>query len=322
MANENYNTTIDQKLTELYEVLADLNTLKEKTAAVQHIVEGLSAAGKTRVAEIEASVGRLGVDIDKSIEIIRNTFVSSEKAAEETMAKSVAKVQTTLDKSVAKVVEAVDTAGKARIDSMKITADTFSQTVSGLVQSANEGTARMSEMVAELRGLPLVEELQAVKTYSEKLSEEIKKVTDSIVKIDGALAEARTSIEGEVDAFGKQISRMTERIESQNTDINNKISGLDDFVRIEFSQKMETEIESAQKNLSDKIDKLSVKMSSGFDEVTTVIRAAGDAVSKTVAEKLASEVVARLNTLKIFLVITTILSIAMLGMLGYIAFKP
>lgn len=159
-------------------------------------------------------------------------------------------------------------------------------------------------------------------SFSKSCSTTSQKFQQSIGETCADLNRRIDEFHKELDAFGKQIGRMTERIESQNTDINEKISGLDDFVRIEFSQKIETKIESAQKNLSDKIDKLSVKMSSRFDEVITVVRAAGDAVSKTVAEKLASEVVARLNTLKIFLVITTILSIAMLGILGYIAFKP
>ena len=159
-------------------------------------------------------------------------------------------------------------------------------------------------------------------SFSKSCSKTSQKFQQSISETCADLNQRIDEFHKELDAFGKQIGRMTERIESQNADINEKLSGLDDFVRIEFSQKMETEIESAQKNLSDKIDKLSVKMSSEFDEVITVVQATGDAVSKTVAEKLASEVVARLNTLKIFFIITTVLSIAILGILGYIAFKP
>ena len=46
MAKENYDEVIDQKLSELYEVLKALNTLKEKTVAVRDVVNGLADAGK------------------------------------------------------------------------------------------------------------------------------------------------------------------------------------------------------------------------------------------------------------------------------------
>ena len=122
MAKENYDATIDQKLSELYEVLKELNTLKEKTSAVQQVVEGLSEAGKSRVAEIDAAVGRLGNGINKSIEIVRDFFTQYTSDA-----------KAVIDESVAKVSEAVSSAGKERIDSMKTTADTFSATVSDIV---------------------------------------------------------------------------------------------------------------------------------------------------------------------------------------------
>lgn len=246
---------IDEKLSELYKVLSELNTLKEKTEAVHQVVAALSDAGKERVAEIESVMGRLGGGINKSIEIIRNVFASSTTAAKETMEKSVVDTKTALDESVAKVVEAVDAAGKARIDSMKITADAFSHTVSGLVQSANEGTARMSEIVAELRGLPLVEELHALKTYSEKLTEEIKKVTDSIAKIDGALAEARTSVEGEVDAFEKGVMAA---------------------------------IKETTQSVSLKLDALSADMATHAGDIKEQINTAEKALCTVIAEKAAS----------------------------------
>lgn len=280
MPNENYDATIDQKLSELYEVLKDLNTLKEKTDAVQQVVAGLSDAGKERVAEIESVMGRLGGGINKSIEIIRNVFASSTTAAKETMEKSVVDTKTTLDESVAKVVEAVDAAGKARIDSMKITADAFSHTVSGLVQSANEGTARMSEIVAELRGLPLVEELRAVKTYSEKLTEEIKKVTDSIAKIDEAVADARTTVESKVDELVKSLS------EGQKSIIDNlqqKLVSLDALANVIMAK-----IKESAQSVSEKLDAFSADMATQAGDIKEQINAAEKALCTVIAEKAAS----------------------------------
>ncbi len=295
MPNENYDATIDQKLSELYEVLKDLNTLKEKTDAVQQVVAGLSDAGKERVAEIESVMGRLGSGINKSIEIIRNVFANSTTAAKETMEKSVADTKTTLDESVAKVAEAVDAAGKARVDSMKITADAFSHTVSGLVQSANEGTARMSEIVAELRGLPLVEELHAVKTYSEKLTEEIKKVTDSIAKIDGALAEARTSVEGDVKELGKGLAEARTAVESRVEELGKSLSEGQKSVLDNLQQKfasldaLANEISAAIKdtaqNVSEKLDALSADVTTRAGNVKDQISAVEKTLCAAIAEK-------------------------------------
>ena len=268
---------IDEKLSELYKVLTELNTLKEKTAAVQQIVDGLSEAGKARVVDIEKAVDRLGDDIKKSIEIIRNVFASSTTAAKETMEKSVADTKATLDESVAKVAQAVDAAGKARVDSMKITADTFSQTVSGLVQSANEGTARMSEIVAELRGLPLVEELHAVKTYSEKLTEEIKKVTESIAKVDGSVAEARTAVEGKVDALGKSLS------DGQKSILDNlqqKLTSLD-----ALANGIMAAIKETAQSESKKLDALSTEMATQAGDIKDQISAVEKALCTAIAEK-------------------------------------
>lgn len=255
MPNENYNETIDQKLSELYDLLNDLNTLKDKTEAVQQIVDGLSAAGRERVAEIESATGRLGDGVKKSIEIVRKAFASSTNAAKETMEKGVADTRATLDESVAKVAKAVDDAGKVRINSMKTTAAAFSQAVSGLVQSANEGTARMAEIVAELRGLPMVEELHAVKKYSEKLTEEIKKVTEAIAKINGALAEARTSVECRMDALEKGVMAA---------------------------------IKETAQSMAVKLDALSADMATQADDIKEQINVAEKALCTVIAEKAAS----------------------------------
>lgn len=278
MAKENYDATIDQKLSELYEVLKELNTLKEKTSAVQQVVEGLSEAGKSRVAEIDAAVGRLGNGINKSIEIVRDFFTqytSDAKAA--------------IDESVAKVADAVSTAGRERIDSMKTTADTFSATVAGLVEGANEGTSRMTEIVAELRGLPIVEELHSLKASNEKVFGEIKRIGDAVATIDGILssvAEVRKNIEDKVDSLAKSISQgivvavddLKREINSLGQDISDdqrkkfssiekKLSTLD-----ELSGKILSETAAGLLNLSEKLGDISTDISKESEKIEIKLR--------------------------------------------------
>ena len=125
----------------------------------------------------------------------------------------------------------------------------------------------------------------------------------------------------ELDAFGKMVTRMAERIESQFSENSEKLLRLDNFVRGEFSQTVDSSIDSAKKDIKGAINSLSGNVTGGFEQTLTVVQATGESVSKAVKENLSNEVVTRLDVLKKLLVASTILLITILGVLGYIAFK-
>jgi ribosome biogenesis GTPase A len=68
----------------------------------------------------------------------------------------------------------------------------------------------MTEIVAELRSLPFVEELHSLKASNEKMFGEIKRIGDAVATIDGiasSVAEVKKNIEDKVDSLGKSISQ-------------------------------------------------------------------------------------------------------------------
>ena len=295
MSNENYDTTIDQKLSELYEVLTELNTLKEKTSAVQQVVEGLSEAGKSRVAEIETAIGRLLGEIDSSTENVRDVLARSTNEARTTIGQGVAEAKKELAGCVAKVEGAVSTAGKERVDSMKITADAFSKALGDLVRSANEGSARMSNIVAELRGLPIIEELHALKSDNEKLVEEIKQVGASIAKNDESLADARKTVEKKVGALGENLSdartAITTEVKAQGESLSDAQKNISNCLEQKFRElealahKISVAVDAAEERITDKLNDMVTDIANRADNVGSQLRDIEKSLGAAMAER-------------------------------------
>ena len=261
MAKENYDEVIDQKLSELYEVLKALNTLKEKTVAVRDVVNGLADAGRGRVAEIEEAVGRLGEGIDGRI----------------------ADVGKSMDAVATRVNSAVENAGKERLESIRITAEAFSKSLSDLVQAANEGTAKMSKAVAELRGLPFVEELRSIREDGAKQAAELKAAVESVeATAKSVLPEFGTlgaKLGTESQKLAKLVSdasdRLSSSIESLAGDIKKVQSG------IESNRAVLTEASVRQeKQIKDGV----AKITSATDQLDVQIREARESLGKEIGE--------------------------------------
>ena len=248
MAKENYDEVIDQKLSELYEVLKALNTLKEKTVAVRDVVNGLADAGRGRVAEIEEAVGRLGEGIDGRI----------------------ADVGKSMDAVATRVNSAVENAGKERLESIRITAEAFSKSLSDLVQAANEGTAKMSKAVAELRGLPFVEELRSIREDGAKQAAELKAAVESVeATAKSVLPEFGTlgaKLGTESQKLAKLVSdasdRLSSSIESLAGDIKKVQSGIESnrAVLTEASVRQEKQIKDGVAEITSATDQLDVQI--------------------------------------------------------------
>ena len=248
MAKENYDEVIDQKLSELYEVLKALNTLKEKTAAVRDVVNGLADAGRGRVAEIEEAVGRLGEGIDGRI----------------------ADVGKSMDAVATRVNSAVENAGKERLESIRITAEAFSKSLSDLVQAANEGTAKMSKAVAGLRGLPFVEELRSIREDGAKQAAELKAAVESVeATAKSVLPEFGTlgaKLGTESQKLAKLVSdasdRLSSSIESLAGDIKKVQSGIESnrAVLTEASVRQEKQIKDGVAKITSATDQLDVQI--------------------------------------------------------------
>ena len=114
---------------------------------------------------------------------------------------------------------------------------------------------------------------------------------------------------------------MTERIESQLSENSEKLLRLDNFVRGEFSQTVDSSIDSAKKDITGAINSLSGNVTGGFEQTLTVVQAAGESVSKAVKENLSNEVVTRLDTVKKLLLACVILLLLLLLGVGYFAVK-
>lgn len=261
MAKENYDEVIDQKLSELYEVLKALNTLKEKTEAVRDVVNGLADAGKGRVVEIEEAVGRLGAGIDARI----------------------ADVGKSMDAVATRVNSAVENVGKERLESIRITAETFSKSLSDLVQAANDGTAKMSKAVAELRGLPFVEELRSIREDGVKQTSELKAAVESVeATAKSVLPEFGTlgaQLGTESQKLAKLVSdasdRLSSSIESLTGDIKKVQSG------IESNRAVLTEASVRQeKQIKDGV----AKITSATDQLDVQIREARESLGKEIGE--------------------------------------
>lgn len=261
MAKENYDEVIDQRLSELYEVLKALNTLKEKTVAVRDVVNGLADAGKGRVVEIEEAVGRLGAGIDGRI----------------------ADVGKSMDAVATRVNAAVENVGKERLESIRVTAETFSKSLSDLVQAANDGTAKMSKAVAELRGLPFVEELRSIREDGVKQTTELKAAVESVeVTAKSVLPELGTldvKLGTESQKLAKAVSdasaRLSSAIESVSVTLNGVASGI------------ETNRTEASEGFSrqEKQDKDGIaKVTNSTDQLAVQIREARESLGKEIGE--------------------------------------
>ena len=266
MAKENYDELIDQKLMELYDVLTTLNSLKEKTAAVQQVVESLAQAGKGRVAEIESSVGRIAA--------------------------------------------AVANAGKERIDGMQTTANTFSVALEKLVQASNEGTAKMSKLVAELKGMPLVEELREFKQDNAKQTEELKSVIDAVGStatkaveeigdlitklgvVKESVAEAKKSFVDGQKNMVNEIGKGFQSVDVANSKIKKAIDGVPSLVTGEasrvntFVSKRADGIMSTVKDVNVALTKLSEDLDADIKDIksriTTKVKEAKEKIAESI----------------------------------------
>lgn len=261
MAKENYDEVIDQKLSELYEVLKALNTLKEKTVAVRDVVNGLADAGKGRVMEIEEAVGRLGAGIDGRI----------------------ADVGKSMDAVATRVNAAVENVGKERLESIRVTAETFSKSLSDLVQAANDGTAKMSKAVAELRGLPFVEELRSIREDGVKQTTELKAAVESVeVTAKSVLPELGTlgvKLGTESQKLAKAVSdasaRLSSAIESVSVTLNGVASGIETN-RTEASEVFSRQEKQAKDGIA--------KVTNSTDQLAVQIREARESLGKEIGE--------------------------------------
>ena len=261
MAKENYDEVIDQKLSELYEVLKALNTLKEKTEAVRDVVNGLADAGKGRVVEIEDAVGRLGAGIDARI----------------------ADVGKSMDAVATRVNAAVENVGKERLESIRVTAETFSKSLSDLVQAANDGTAKMSKAVAELRGLPFVEELRSIREDGVKQTTELKAAVASVeVTAKSVLPELGTlgvKLGTESQKLAKAVSDATDRLSSAIETVSVTLKGV--ASGIETNRTEASEGFSRQENqVKDGV----AKITSATDQLDVQIREARESLGKEIGE--------------------------------------
>ena len=261
MAKENYDEVIDQKLSELYEVLKALNTLKEETEAVRDVVNGLADAGKGRVVEIEEAVGRLGAGIDARI----------------------ADVGKSMDAVATRVNAAVENVGKERLESIRVTAETFSKSLSDLVQAANDGTAKMSKAVAELRGLPFVEELRSIREDGVKQTTELKAAVASVeVTAKSVLPELGTlgvKLGTESQKLAKAVSDATDRLSSAIETVSVTLKGV--ASGIETNRTEASEGFSRQENqVKDGV----AKITSATDQLDVQIREARESLGKEIGE--------------------------------------
>ena len=261
MAKENYDEVIDQKLSELYDVLKALNTLKEKTVAVRDVVSGLAEAGKGRVAEIEEAVGRLGGEIDGRI----------------------ADVGKSMDAVATRVNAAVESAGKDRIDGIRITAETFSKSLSDLVQSANEGTAKMSKVVAELRGLPFVEEMRSMREEGAKQNAELKAAIESVERTaKSVLPELGTlgaKLGTESQKLAKAVSDASDRLSSAIESVSATLKGVASGIETNRTEASEG-FSRQEKQVKDGI----AKVTNATDQLAVQIREARESLGKEIGE--------------------------------------
>lgn len=226
MARENYDEIIDQKLSELYDVLKALNTLKEKTAAVSDVVQALSAAGKGRVVEIETAVSGVLEGLGRSADEANKSMASVVK----------------------KMNEAIEKAGKDRIEGMRATAEAFSDSLDKLVQSAGEETARVSKIVAELRGLPLVQELREMREDAIRQSADLKAAVDGVGEMAGKTIPRLEKLSAELKAVSQNVGEVGAAVGS------NKIIAMEGFAR------QEKQIGDAIARITDASDQLAVQI--------------------------------------------------------------
>ena len=261
MAKENYDEVIDQKLSELYEVLKALNTLKEKTEAVRDVVNGLADAGKGRVVEIEEAVGRLGAGIDARI----------------------ADVGKSMDAVATRVNASVENVGKERLESIRITAETFSKSLSDLVQAANDGTAKMSKAVAELRGLPFVEELRSIREDGVKQTSELKAAVESVeVTAKSVLPELGTlgvKLGTESQKLAKAVSDATDRLSSAIETVSVTLKGVASGIETNRTEASEG-FSRQEKQVKDGI----AKVTNSTDQLAVQIREARESLGKEIGE--------------------------------------
>lgn len=241
MAKENYDEVIDQKLSELYDVLKALNTLKEKTAAVQDVVGALAEAGRGRVTEIEAAVGRLGEGIERSL----------------------ADVGRSMDAVAERVNAAIENAGKNRADSIRITAETFAKSLQDLVKAANDGTARMTKAVAELRGIPLVEEFRMMRQEGEKRAADMKAVVDAagekVKAVIPELGKLSAKLDVESQKLSKVVSVVQEKLVSGFRSLSGELESSRTSAAEDFA-KHEKRIKDSTSRVLDRMNDLTVSI--------------------------------------------------------------
>ena len=239
MADENYDELIEQKLTEFYNSLnKEFNSLKERTSVVRQIVDALSKAGRDRIEAIENAIDHLCDEINKSVAIIRNTFSSSTADTRSSLEVCVQTTQTSLQKSVEKVCDAIEFAGKVRVEGMTATVNTFSRALDGLVQKADESTMKMKAIVAELKGLPLVVELRECKAVYMRQTEELK---GFLISVNGKVTKTEDEIEGIISRL-KSVHESVEEVKTtfineQRNMANETWKGLRD-VGVEIADKI------------------------------------------------------------------------------------
>ena len=256
MARENYDDVIDQKLSELYDVLKALNTLKEKTAAVRDVVQALSEAGKGRVAEIEAAVSGVLEGLGRSADEANKSMASV----------------------VQKMNEAVEKAGKDRIEGMRTTAEVFSASLDRLVQSAGEETARVSKIVAELRGLPLVQELRDMREDAVRQAAELKAAVDGVGETAGKTIPRLEKLSAELSEEWKKLSEVVsgvrETLLSESKTVSGKIAEVDAAVGSNKTIAVEGFIRQ-EKQLGDVI----AKITGATDQLAMQIREARESLA-------------------------------------------
>lgn len=259
MARENYDDVIDQKLSELYDVLKALNTLKEKTAAVHNVVQALSEAGKDRIAEIETAVSGVLEGLGRSVDEANKSMASVAQ----------------------KMNEAVERVGKDRIEGMRTTAEAFSDSLNKLVRSAGKETARVSKIVAELRGLPLVQELRDMREDAVRQAAELKAAVDGVGETAGKTISRLEKLSAELAEERKKISEVVsgvrETLLSESKSVSGKIAevgaavGSNKTIAVKGFVRQEKQIGDAIAKITGATDQLAMRIREARESLTREI---------------------------------------------------
>lgn len=254
MESEEFSSTIDQKLSELYETLTTINILKDKTVAVHEVVSALSEAGKGRVTEIEKALKNLETALNK-------TMVNISKA---------------MGDLAGKFSSAVNKAGQENVESVRVTTEAFAKSISDLIKEANDEVSKFTRVVAELKELPLVDELRSTRQEGIKLNQDLQR---AITQMEATVSEETAKIDGSLTALIQNIKDSQEAA--------NKIDCTTEAIRTSIEEKFAQTNNDIQKLFAD--NKSSLQMvTEGFIRGETIAQKCRDQIVEKSLEQTAT----------------------------------